>query len=417
MADIAPTGSGSVRRTVSFAATSAALAIVFGASVSAIPLYNVYQQAFQLGTAQFAVLSVGYMLAAVTALLVLGRLSDYVGRKPVAFASIGCGLLACVLLVIANGFEVLLLARALQGFSAGLATTAILAFIVDVSPGLPRWLTSSVTGAAATLGQGIGVLLSGTILASTGVVDVPPEVFIVLLIAAAVAIALSRDANPKRAGALRSLKPELHIPLAVRHRLLPAAAVLLATWGIAGYFQSFTPTIAAQYFGSSSALVAAALFAAFMIPTIGGGAATSRLSPPNAQLAGLLLVIAGAVGMFTAIHLHQIVLYALFAALAGLGMGAGISASMQSLLPPVDADKRGGLLGVIYVISYLGAAAVSFAAGHAATWGLDRITAAYAGLALIAIVIVLTTRRQATTPTTTPRQSTEPPRSAHSSPQ
>lgn len=147
-------GRGFVAATVSFVS-------VFAAGAAAIPLYDTYRSADGLTNDQFSLAAVTYFVCAVFALLVLGRLSNHHGRRPVSIAALLIAIAGCLTLLWVHSSLPLLLGRALQGLAAGLASSAIGAYIVDTAPRRSRWLVAAVTTAGATVGLALGVFLSG----------------------------------------------------------------------------------------------------------------------------------------------------------------------------------------------------------------------------------------------------------------
>jgi MFS family permease len=119
---------------------SCAFVLVFATAGTPIPLYNIYQAQDGITKGGLGLVSAGYFVAAALALLVLGRLSNFLGRKPIAITALTCAAASCVLLLIMDGLTPLLLARVLQGLSCGLASGALGSYIVDSGIGRPRWL-------------------------------------------------------------------------------------------------------------------------------------------------------------------------------------------------------------------------------------------------------------------------------------
>ena len=79
---------GSARSWVGFAGAACSLVAVFAASASPIPLYELYRRTDGLSHADLSLTAVAYFVAVMAALVVLGRLSNHVGRRPVALAAL-----------------------------------------------------------------------------------------------------------------------------------------------------------------------------------------------------------------------------------------------------------------------------------------------------------------------------------------
>jgi hypothetical protein len=125
-----------------FVAATVSFVSVFAAGAAAIPLYDTYRSADGLTNDEFSLVAVAYFVCAVFALLVLGRLSNHHGRRPVSIAALLLAVAGCLTLLLVHSFLPLLIGRALQGLAAGLASSAIGAYAVDTAPrrpgGLPR---------------------------------------------------------------------------------------------------------------------------------------------------------------------------------------------------------------------------------------------------------------------------------------
>ena len=83
-------------------------------------------------------------------LLVLGSLSDHVGRRRVIAAGLGAGAVGYVLFLIAHGVGLLFAARAFQGLAVGLISGAASAAMLDLRP--DGGATPLVSSAALTSG-------------------------------------------------------------------------------------------------------------------------------------------------------------------------------------------------------------------------------------------------------------------------
>jgi MFS family permease len=228
-------GRGFVAATVSFVS-------VFAAGAAAIPLYDTYRSADGLTNSQFSLVAVTYFVCAVFALLVLGRLSNHFGRRPVSIAALLLAVAGCLTLLWVHSFLPLLVGRAFQGLAAGLASSAIGAYIADTAPRRPRWLVAAVTSAGATVGLAAGVFLSGVL------VEFAPAprvltfcVFAALLLGCAIALATRPETVSRTAGAWSSLIPRLAVPTAARSFLPLASGIFVATWALAAISRRSVP--------------------------------------------------------------------------------------------------------------------------------------------------------------------------------
>src|ERR1700737_3767271 len=160
-------------------------AMLIAASSSAVtPLYRLYQESMHLTAFWIPIVFATYAVSLLVALLTVGGLSDYVGRRPVILAALVLNAAAMLLFAEAGGVGQLILARAVQGLSVGTGTTALGAAILDTNRARGP-LLNSVT---AFLGLTIGSL--GAAALTTFAPDPLHSVYEVLLGLTALMIAL-----------------------------------------------------------------------------------------------------------------------------------------------------------------------------------------------------------------------------------
>src|ERR1700761_9271370 len=98
-------------------------AMLIAASSSAVtPLYRLYQASMHLTPLWITVVFSVYVVSLLAALLTVGSLSDYVGRKPVILAALVVNAAAMLLFAEAQDVGQLILARAVQGLCVGIGT-------------------------------------------------------------------------------------------------------------------------------------------------------------------------------------------------------------------------------------------------------------------------------------------------------
>ena len=114
-------------RTLRLAFVSAVVSLVaaFAAVGSTIPLFNIYRAEDGFTNAGISMTVVAYSAATLTTLLVLGRLSNHVGRRPTSIASLGLLLLGCLVLLNVHDIGILIAGRLLMGLGAGLASSSL----------------------------------------------------------------------------------------------------------------------------------------------------------------------------------------------------------------------------------------------------------------------------------------------------
>jgi len=388
-----------LNRAAGFVAVTAMLVLFMAAAGAPTPLYVVYQQQWGFPTSTLTLVFAVYVLGLLATILVVGALSDHVGRRPVLIAAIALEAVALLLFLVAGGVATLLAARLVQGIATGAAITTLSAAVVDLTAPSRAGRAGLVTSVATLLGLAAGSVGTGAL------VEFAPApttlVYVVLLVgvfAAVVATALLPETAPRRRGALASLRPRVGLPDYLRSEFLTITPILLASWALGGLYLSLGPSVAASSLGITDHLVGG-LVAMLLCGTGALTAFVLRNWPlPRVLLLAAVLLAVGTVGTLVAVDAGSAPLAALGTVVAGVGFGAaglGAFGTMAALARPTE---RGAVFALTYVVSYLAFSVPAVAAGVAANVvGLGPTTTVYGGvvaaLGLIAVAARLRRRR------------------------
>ncbi|WP_073664196.1 MFS transporter [Pseudomonas aeruginosa] len=380
-----------------FAGATLSLAALFATSATPIPLYETYRKTNGLSYSDLSLTAVAYFAGTVSVLLLLGRLSNHVGRRPVTLAALGLAAAACLLLLHVSSATPLILARLLLGLASGLASSAAAAYAMDSAPRLRPWLGAAVASNAPLLGLTAGALGSGVLVEYAPMPrTLPYLVALALLAVSAILVALGRETAPRVPGVLASLRPRLTLPASEHKQFAIAACTFVATWALGGFYQAFGPSIAAEQLGSSHAIVAALVVASLMAPSALGSAWAGRFPAITVQRFGMLTFFLAVLGILASLRFGAVLPFIVASAFAGMALGATLTGGIRSLVSNAPVGERAGLLALIYATSYCGAAVPSFIAGQLArVLNLFQIAIGYALLAGVACVIVFAATRGA----------------------
>lgn len=380
---------------VAFVVAACSLVLVFAAAGTPIPLYNIYRAQDGITNGDLGWVSVGYFVAAATSLLMLGRLSNHLGRRPVAIAALASAGLSCLVFIGTSGVLPLLVARLLQGLACGLGSTALGAYVVDSAPERPRWLPAAITGSAPMVGVPIGALASGA-LAEYGPAPrtLVFEIAATVLAVAIALIAISPETMRPARGAIASLRPRLQVPPGSGRLLLAAGAAFVATWSLGGFYQAFGPSVAAEHLGTASPVITAAMFASVMVLNPLGGPLSARLRPATAVRTGMFLFLLAVLGIVASLHAGAILPFILASLVVGVAQGTASTGGIRALLAGTGSEERAGLLSTIYLVSYCGAAIPAMVAGKlTSSFDLFHVALGYAALGAVAALIAMATAR------------------------
>ena len=209
---------------LAFLSAVVSLVVSFAAAAAPIPLYNIYRAEDGFTNFGISMAIVTYSFGTMVGLLVLGRLSNHLGRRLTAIASLGLLLLGCLLLLNVHNIGTLLAGRVLMGVGTGLASSSLTSYIVDAAPARPEWLASVASSQGPMLGLTVGAIASGALVQfGPWPRDLIYLVCVGFLLLSAALIAISPETPTPTPGAWRSLLPRVSVPARVRH-LLPVAA-------------------------------------------------------------------------------------------------------------------------------------------------------------------------------------------------
>ena len=351
------------------------------ASSAPTPLYQVYQDHLHFSAAMLTAIFGVYAVSLLAALLTVGSLSDYLGRKPVIFVALLLNSVAMLLFINADSTACLLAARVLQGFATGTATAVLSATLLDTD----RVRGPMLNSLAPMLGMASGGLGSGLLVEFA---PWPTQLIYYTLLGLMVLQALYVWRLPETVsripGALKSLAPTLHVPPQARRALGLAMPLNVAVWALGGFFSSLAPSLVRVATGSTSHLIGGGLVAvvtlsgAVMIYSLRNQAADRVMRVSAALLAvgvGLLLV---------AVNTASLWLFFVASVIAGLGFGGGFMGSVRSIVGLALPHERAGLMSAFYVLSYLAFCVPALLAGNLSrVFGLVATTDGYGAVLIL----------------------------------
>jgi MFS family permease len=371
-----------------FAAVSGAVVLFLAASSVPSPLYVVYQGLWHFSAITLTLVFAVYVLFLLLSLLVVGGLSDHVGRRPVLAGALTVQTVAVVVFLLAQNVTMLLVARAVQGAATGAAITAMAATLVDLAPtraGLANAVTPLIGLALGALGCGLlveyapaptrlvyGVLLAGFVVVALVVAKLP-------------------ETSALRPGAWSSLRPRLAVPPRLRGDVVAIVPILMASWALGGLFLSLGPSVAAELFGLRSHVVGGLVVT--LLCGVGAlGALALHAHQPHHLLApsGLLLA-AGTTIALAGLRTGSVLTTTVGVVVAGVGFGGASLAGFGTLARIATPDVRGELMAVAYTVAYLAFSLPAVAAGAATTAvGLRPVAAVYGtGVVALGLLAVL----------------------------
>lgn len=359
---------------------------LLAASSAPSPLYPVYQAEFGFTSATLTAVFAVYVLALLLSLLTVGRLSDFVGRRPVLAVALVVQAAAMVIFLGADGTGALFAARTVQGLATGAAVGVLGAYLLDLQPAGGSRLGSLVNSVAATGGLGVGAVLAGLLLQygpqPTRLIF---EIFVLAFVVLAAATAVLPETVRRRPGARAALRPRVSVPVAARSAFWRSAPTMVSTWMLGGLMLSVGGSLLAGVFGQQNHAVIGGVLGSFA----GAAALASTLlrhrSPQFMTTVGSGLLVVGAGAVALAVATASAPLFVAGTVVAGTGFGPAFLGAFRSVSQLAADHERAGLISAIFVVSYVAFSVPAVVVGLLITAiGLAPTTLGYA--AVVAVV-------------------------------
>ncbi len=375
-------------RAAAFWTVGATTAILLAASSAPSPLYPVFQARFRFSALTLTAIFAVYVLALLASLLTVGRLSDYVGRRPVLGAALIVEAASMAVFLGADGVSWLVAARVVQGVATGAAVGVLAAYLLDLQPPDGSRLGSLVNSVAPTTGLGVGAIGTGVL------VQYAPHptklVFAVLLALFLVLVAttalLPETVQPVP-GALAALRPQVAVPPAARRAFLAASPTMIATWALGGLMLSVGGSLLGSVFGLHDEALIGLVLGVFALSGAAAALAVSGLEPARMSTLGTGALVGGGALFLLGILSGSLALFVVASVIAGGGFGAGFLGSLRSVTKLAAPHQRAALLSAVYVVSYLAFSVPAVVAGVLITHiGLRDTAVGYSALVLAVAV-------------------------------
>jgi MFS family permease len=379
--------------------------VALGVSGLPAPLYGMYEEKWHLSPLSTTLVFAVYAVAALGAVLVSGKISDVVGRKPVLLGALAAMIVGLGVFLLADGMAMLMLARIIHGAAVGSIVVAGAAALLDLRPD-HGVRSGQLSGISFNIGMTVAILGSALLAQyAPHPMRTPYAIVAVICAVLGIGVVALREPHLSRVrGPIRIAKPA--VPPEIRGDFWFAALGVMASWSVLGVLLSLYPSLAAQ-----QTHVHNLVFGGAVVGTTAFAAALAQLF--STRMPARRAAIVGDVGMAVALILtvpvlatHSWPLVLVAAAVLGATFGLGFGGSLRHLSNVVPADRRGETMSAYYLLAYTAMAVPTLVAGWAATvWPLSTVFPWFAGAVAIACLVAAAvgatnTRVRATAPLT-----------------
>jgi MFS family permease len=333
---------------------SYAFAVVMLSTTLPTPLYAIYAQRLHLKPLIITVIFAVYAVGVLSALMLFGRLSDQIGRRPVLLVGMAASLVSGAIFVSSGALPALFAGRLVSGISAGLVTGAATAYITELDSDRRR---GPLLATLANMGGlGCGPLVAGVLAEHVAHPTQLPYIAGAALLVPALMVLQVRDTVERKPGGVRAgIKPQrLGVPREIRVPFASAAIAGFVGFAMLGFITSVVGNFLAQGLGNHSHQTAGVV--AFLVFMAGTAAQliAGRFSVRTASLIGLGILPIGLLVMTLALPAKSLPLFLTGSMVGGAGAGFAFRAAVLGVNAFAPTQRRGEVLSTFFVVAYIG---------------------------------------------------------------
>jgi predicted MFS family arabinose efflux permease len=349
------------------------------------PLYPTYEAVFGFGSATTTVLFAVYAGGVILALVLVGRLSDAIGRRPMLFVGLGLSLLSAIAFAVGSPEWLLYLGRVLSGFSAGVFTSTGTIAVLEAAPEGRKRLAGALATAANIGGLGLGMLMAGFVASwSSSPLHAPYLVHAGLLVVAGLGLLAMREtASPDRAS-FRLQRPR--IPEESRTVFWAAAIGAVTGFAVCGLFSSVAPNFVGSVIGIHSPAVVGSVTFLLFGASAAGQIVLQGLADRRAIVVGSIGLVVGMAALVVALVTASLAVLIAAALLSGVGQGLLFMTGMRAITAATEPSRRTEATTSYFITAYLAISVPAIAAGVLA----GAVGLVVAGVVFAAAVVVVT---------------------------
>ncbi|QPP08171.1 MFS transporter [Streptomyces bathyalis] len=373
-------------RAVAFWLVAAAFTVTMLGTTLPTPLYVIYQQEIHFSTLMVTVVFATYAAGVLAALLLVGHVSDEIGRRRTLLPGLVLAMLSAVVFLAADGLGLLFVGRLLSGLSAGIFTGTATAALVDLADSRNTARGSLVATVVQMGGLGSGPLLAGVLAEfAPAPLQLPYAVHLVLLLLVAAGVWFMPEPveDAVRRPRMRVTKPG--VPQAMRGTFVRAGIAGFAGFAVLGLFTAVSPSFMGKLLGMSDfALEGGVIFAVFAASAVGQIALVPRFGDASLPVGCAGLVVG--MGLLTAgFGVRSFALLVAGGVVAGVGQGMSFRAGLAAVNAEAPVARRANVASTYFVVLYVALSLPVIGVGLAA----DLVGLRAAGIAFSVLVAVL----------------------------
>ncbi|MDX8435093.1 MFS transporter [Mesorhizobium abyssinicae] len=373
-------------------AVAAMIAALFAGSTVLTPLYIIYKQAFGFSQVTLTLVYAVYVVGNLAALLVFGRLSDAIGRRPAALAAMATALVSALVFLFAENVAWLDIARILSGLGIGVGAGTGTAWLAELIDSEDKSRAATIATGTNFVGLGLGALVSG-MLAEYAPWPLRLTFALYLALLALVTLLIWRTRETVlRPGRLSdvSMRPRLSVPADIRAAFVAPAVTGFGAMALVGFYAALAPSILAQQLHVTNHAEAGALFFELSMVAAATILLTVRLSSRVTMLAALTLMIPTVALVVAAQVYASMAIMIAATALCGVAAALGYRGGLQVVNQIAPDDRRAEVVSAFFICCFCGNALPVIGIGILSNWtSATAASLAFAGMITVFALVAL----------------------------
>jgi MFS family permease len=346
-----------LQRDAAIGAVGVMIGALFAGSTVVTPLYIMYKQAFGFSQISLTLIYAAYVIGNLCALLFLGRLSDQVGRRPMAIIGMVLAIASALVFLLARGTAWLYCGRILSGLAIGIGAGTGTAWLAELIGEESKARATVIATAANFTGLGIGALTAGALAEyADWPLQLPFAIYLVALLAVSVLVWLAPEtvAQPQAQMEAISFRPRVSVPAEIRAKFIAPAVTGFGAMALVGFYAALAPTLLANQLRITNHAIAGAVFLELAVVVAGAIVATRQLASRTAMLAALALMLPS-VALLVAAQLEtSLTLLLIATAVCAVASGLGYRGSLQVANQIAPPDRRAEIVSSYFICGFAG---------------------------------------------------------------
>ncbi|WP_144823602.1 MFS transporter [Marinobacter piscensis] len=347
------TGTHNVSACLAFLGVAFSFSVVMIGTTMPTPLYPIYQEALGFSQLMITIIFAAYAFGVIAALVVTGRWSDQLGRRPLLLGGLVCAIISDLMFWQTEGLAMILAGRVLSGLSAGIFTGTATVAVLELAP--PHWRERAtfIATAANMGGLGLGPMLAGALsqyLPSPLVLTY--LIHIALATLAIICVWWAPETVKKPTHPKLSFQ-RLNVPPGVRGVFVPAAIAGFAGFAVCGFFTSIAPAMMGNVLGYDNRLLIGVVAGSIFIASTLGQLLQDKLPLQLRLPIGCATLVAGVTPVALGIHMQSLTLFMAGAVIAGMGQGIAFRAGMGAIAAASPPAERAAVTSTFFIVAYI----------------------------------------------------------------